>query len=131
MKSRLVALALLPCFLLTTVDAVSMTVLQPPFKALVIDSASECGDLFLVAGPDGYQVVVWLGGYLPTVGDTMEGELRPMFARVEFLGKSQTGEFIVEHYPWPELAAKVRFQQKRESCLPPAYLHPTPKLNPR
>lgn len=131
MKNWKVSIALLSCCLLTAVDTLSKTVLHPPFKASVIDSASECGDLFLIAGPDGYQVVVWLGGYLPTVGDTMEGEIQPFYARVTLQDKSRAGEFIVEHYPWPAAAARARFQQKREGCLPPESLSPTNYLNPR
>jgi hypothetical protein len=53
------------------------TVPLPFIQAVVVKAQPACRDALLVAGPSGYQLVEWLAGDVPSVGEVMKGVISP------------------------------------------------------
>lgn len=131
LNSWLAPFAVAICGSLSTASAVADVVVPPAVTAVVVDSAAECGDLFLVSRPSGYMVITWLSGYLPNIGDSLKGEFdRGNFIRVKELVKGRDSEVMEVDRRQAETDARNQFLRRREGCLPPAYFYPTTDSGP-
>ena len=73
---------------------------RPPSNEIkVVAARGGCRDYFVADGPGGYFLLEWYGGYEPSVGDTLIGDLRSYgFKDVFYPKQGQQGRVYVDDY---------------------------------
>lgn len=91
--------------------AIADTVPIPVIRATVVKAAPECSNAFLVSGPTGYQIVEWMAGDVPLVGEVMEGVIWPWVKWVGYVDSTRKTKIWVHTTP----DSKVIAEQKLKS----------------
>lgn len=83
-------------------------------KAEVVFYKPGCHSYFIADGPNGYYLLEWYGGYDPSKGDVIVGEIASYgFKNVYYPKQDQEGRIYVDDYS----LSKERVQKKyREKC---------------
>ena len=68
-------------------------------EAVIILNKSGCRSFFIADGPNGYYLLEWFGGYDPSKGDVIVGELVSFgFKDVYYPNRKQKGRVWVDDY---------------------------------
>jgi hypothetical protein len=85
--------------LLASLYAHADTVPPPFIQAVVLKAQPACRDAFLVADPSDYQLVEWLAGDVPSVGEVMGGVIWPWVAWVTYADSNRKSKVWVHTLP--------------------------------
>lgn len=83
-------------------------------KAEVVLYKSGCRSYFIADGPNGYYLLEWYGGYDPSKGDIIVGEIASYgFKNVYYPKQDQEGRIYVDDY---SLSKDRVLEKYREKC---------------
>jgi hypothetical protein len=81
--------------------------------AIVVARLPQCRDWFIAEGASGYYLLEWYGGYDPTVGDKIAGELDSFgFKDVLYTNLARDGRIYVDDYMLTRESVLTKYKEK-------------------
>lgn len=82
-------------------------------QAQVVAYKSGCRSYFVADGPRGYYLLEWFGGYDPSEGDIIEGDLGSFgFKDVTYPKRDREGRIYVDDYLLSRSRVMEKYQEK-------------------
>jgi hypothetical protein len=84
-----------------------------PGQIVVVAARSGCRDYFVADGPQGYYLLEWYGGYSPSEGDVILGDLGGFgFKDVFYPGNESKGRLYVDDFLLSRSAVVEKYAEK-------------------
>lgn len=79
----------------------------------VVGRLPQCGDWFIAEGPSGYYLLEWYGGYDPSVGDKLAGDIDSFgFKDVLYTNLARDGRVYVDDYMLTRDSVIAKYKEK-------------------